>query len=103
MSHKPILTSASLYEQGAPTPVRRLIASVIRRGAGPLVVEQPQAPSTDTAEQAAVCYLQAADRYTKAADDARSAGNLAYATRCDARAASCRKDAADVRRTAMTA
>lgn len=101
MSHKPILTSASLYEQGAPTPARRLVASGIKRGTSTLGVEQPQTSSTDLAEQAAVCYLQAADRYTKAADEARSTGDLAYATRCDARAASCRKDAAYVRRPAV--
>lgn len=36
MSHKPILTSASLYEQGAPNSARRLIAAGIKRGTGPL-------------------------------------------------------------------
>lgn len=42
MLHNTILTSASLYEQGAPSPTRRLVAAGIKRGAGPLVVEQPQ-------------------------------------------------------------
>ncbi|KOU20943.1 hypothetical protein ADK52_25485 [Streptomyces sp. WM6372] len=49
MSHKPILTSASLYEQGAPTPARRLIAAGIKRGAGPLIIEQPQMSAADKA------------------------------------------------------
>lgn len=58
MSHKPILTSASLYEQGAPIQPRRLVAAGIKRGAGPLVVEQPQQSAADKAAHVAASYVR---------------------------------------------
>ena len=36
-----------------PSPVRRLVAAGIKRGAGPLVVEQPQLSAADKAAHAA--------------------------------------------------
>lgn len=39
-------------------PVRRLIAAGIKRGAGPLVVEQPQLSAADKAAHAAASYVR---------------------------------------------
>ena len=43
---------------GIPTPARRLIAAGIKRGAGPLVVEQPQMSAADKAAHAAASYVR---------------------------------------------
>lgn len=58
MSHKPILTSASLYEQGAPIPVRRLTAVGIKRGSQPWLVEQPPMSQADIDAHAKASYVR---------------------------------------------
>lgn len=40
------------------TPARRLIAAGIKRGSGPLVVEQPQLSAADKAAHAAASYVR---------------------------------------------
>ena len=42
----------------APSPARRLIAAGIKRGTGPLVVEQPQQSAADKAAHAAASYVR---------------------------------------------
>ncbi|MFK0222192.1 hypothetical protein ACIQWN_28880 [Streptomyces vinaceus] len=43
---------------GTFTPARRLVAAGIKRGAGPLVVEQPQLSAADKAAHAAASYVR---------------------------------------------
>ncbi|MEV6580228.1 hypothetical protein AB0M92_18920 [Streptomyces sp. NPDC051582] len=67
------------------TPARRLIAAGIKRGAGPLVVEQPSMTAADHAAQAATLFEQLAA-------DARNAGDIVEAEACAAQADGLRGD-----------
>lgn len=87
MSHKPILTSASLYGQGAPVPAWRLIAAGIKRGPAAWLVEQPEqspAASYVRRQQAMVHADAAAALYDELAAEAREAGDYAEAAECEA-------------------
>jgi hypothetical protein len=93
MSHKPILTSASLYGQGAAVPARRLVAAGIKRGPAGWLVEQPEqspAASYVRRQQAMVHADAAASLYDELAAEAREAGDFAEAAECEAYAAGIR-------------